>query len=155
MVNTLRGNFEGYTKHDIKKAQEARCLQGMIENPTEREFEGMVREKLIANCPVTVCNIKNAHQIFCTDLANLRGKTTRTKPEHVRADYVKIPRDFMDLHKYVTIVADVMFVNGLPFLVTSSRGICLVTFKFLPSRTANQLANSIERVEESMEGPAL
>ncbi len=136
MVHTVRGNFEGYTKHNIKKAQEARLLQGMIGNPTEREFKGMVREKLIANCPVTVRNIQNADQIFGPDLANLRGKTTRTKPEHVRADYVKIPQDFMDLHKYVTIVADVMFVNGLPFLVTSSRGISLVVIEFLPSRTA-------------------
>jgi hypothetical protein len=52
----------------------------------------------------------------------------------------------MDLHKYVTIVADVMFVNGLPFFVTLSRGISLVTIKFLPSRTAKQLANGIEHV---------
>jgi hypothetical protein len=35
MVNTVRGNFEGYTKHNIKKVQEARRLQGMIGNPTE------------------------------------------------------------------------------------------------------------------------
>ncbi len=115
MVNTVRGNFEGYTKHDIKKAQEARCLQGIIRNPTEREFKGMVHEKLIAKCPVTVRDIQNAHQIFDPNLANLRGKMTRTKPEHVRADYVKITRDFMDLHKYMTIVADVMFVNSLPW----------------------------------------
>jgi hypothetical protein len=49
MVNTVRGNFEGYTKHDIKKAQEGRHLQGMIGNPTERKFLGMVHEKLIAS----------------------------------------------------------------------------------------------------------
>jgi hypothetical protein len=78
MVNTMRDNFEGYTKQDIKKAQEAGCLQGMIGNPTERKFEGMVREKLIANFPVTVRDIQNAHQIFGPNLANLRGKTTRT-----------------------------------------------------------------------------
>jgi hypothetical protein len=52
----------------------------------------------------------------------------------------------MDLHKYVTIVVDVIFVNGLPFLVTSLRGISLVTINFLPSRAAKQLANSVERV---------
>ncbi len=57
MVNTVRANFEGYIKHNIEKVQEARCLQGMIGNPTECEFVGMVHEKLIANCPVTVRNI--------------------------------------------------------------------------------------------------
>ena len=44
----------------------------------------------------------------------------------IKVDYVKIPRDLVDMHKYVTVVADVMFVNGLPFLVTLSRGISSV-----------------------------
>jgi hypothetical protein len=61
-------------------------------------------------------------------------------------DYVKIPWDFVEMHKYVTIVADVMFVNGLPFLSTSSRGISLITIEFLPSRTAKCLASSVEQV---------
>ena len=61
---------------------------------------------------------------------SLREKTTRSKPEHVRAEYVKVPRDIVHLHKYVTIVADVMFVNGLPFMVTSLRGISLITIQF-------------------------
>ena len=121
LVNTVRDNFEGHTKHDIAKAKESRRLQGMVGNPTDKEFKGMVREKLITkNCPVTVQDVENANRIFGPDLANLRGKTIRTKPEHVHIEYVQIPRDFVELHKYVTLVADVMFVNGLPFLVTSS-----------------------------------
>jgi hypothetical protein len=56
---------------------------------------------------------------------------------------VQIPRDFVELHKYITLVADVMFVNGLPFLVT----ICnLVTTEHLPSRTAKRLVHTLERV---------
>ncbi len=39
-----------------------------------------------------------------------------------------------------------MFVNGLPFLVTSSQGICLVTIKYLKSRTAKRLVDTLERV---------
>jgi len=117
----------------------------MIGNPTEKEPEGMVCEKLIANCPVTVQDVHNANRIFGPDLANLRGNTTRKKPEHVRVDYVKIPRDLVDMHKYVTLVADVMFVNGLPFLVTSSRGISLVTIEYLPSQTAKRLSLTLER----------
>jgi hypothetical protein len=120
MVTTVWGNLEGYTRHEIKKAHNARRLQGMIGNPTERELKGVVREKLIANCPVTVQDVHNANRIFGPDLANLRGKTTRKKPEHVRVDCVKPPLDIIDMHKYVTLVADVMFVNGLPFLVSSS-----------------------------------
>jgi hypothetical protein len=107
----------------------------MIANPTEREFSGMVHEQLLTNCPVTVRDIDNANRIFGPDLTNLKGKATRTKPDGVRVKYVKIPWNFVQLHKYVTLVADVMFVNGLPFLVTSSRGLSLVTIEHLQSRT--------------------
>ena len=85
----------------------------------------MVREQLLTNCPVTLQDVGNASQIFGPDLANLRGKTTRTKPERVKVEYEYIPQDFVQLHKYVMLVADVMLVNGLPFLVTSLQG-----FKF-------------------------
>jgi len=131
LVNTVRDNFEGHTKHDIAKAKEARRLQGMVGNPTNKEFKGIVCEKLITNCPVTVQDVENANCIFGPDLANHRGKMIRAKPEHVRIEYVQIPWDFVELHKYVTLVADVMVVNGLPFLITSSRGISLVTIEYL------------------------
>ena len=56
----------------------------MIANPTEREFVCMVHEKLLTNFLFTVHDIDNANQILGPDLANLRGKATRAKPDHVR-----------------------------------------------------------------------
>jgi hypothetical protein len=91
----------------------------MIANPTEREFAGVVRKKVLTNCPITVRDVDNANQIFGPNLANLRSETKRAKPDHARVKYARIPKDFIQLHKYVTLVADVMFVNGLPFLVMS------------------------------------
>jgi hypothetical protein len=64
LVNTVQGNFEGNTRHKIKKAQVARRLQGMIRNPTKQEFVGIVWEKLITNCPVTMQDVHNANQIL-------------------------------------------------------------------------------------------
>ncbi len=79
LVNTVRDNFEGHTKHNIAKAKEAQRLQGMVGNPTNKEFKGMVCEQLITNCPVTVQDVENANRTFGPDLANLRGKMIRTK----------------------------------------------------------------------------
>ncbi|KAL3821708.1 hypothetical protein ACHAXA_003266 [Cyclostephanos tholiformis] len=54
-----------------------------------------------------------ANDIFGPDLATIRGKTVRHSPERVVTDYVEIPRDFIEKHYRVTIVADVMFVNSI------------------------------------------
>ena len=59
--------------------------------------------------------------MFVPNLAGNRGKTVRQNPDRVVTDHVAIPREFLKLHKFVTIVADVMFVNGTPLLITMSR----------------------------------
>jgi hypothetical protein len=61
LVNTVRENFKGYTRQDVERAREARRIQRMIANPTKREFAGMVREKLLTNCPITVRDVDNAN----------------------------------------------------------------------------------------------
>jgi hypothetical protein len=74
LVNTVRGNFERCERKEIERAREARRIQGMIANPTERVFSAMVCKKLLANCPVTVQDVNSAHHIYGRDLANIRGK---------------------------------------------------------------------------------
>jgi hypothetical protein len=48
--------------------------------------------------------------------------------------------------KNVTLVADVMFVNGVPFLVSSSRYIMLTTIEHAPDRKAHKLGYLIHRI---------
>ena len=61
-------------------------------------------------------------------------------------EFTWIPKDFYELHHFVTLTADVMFVNGIPFLVTCSRDIRMNTVKCLPSRTAKQLSKSLTKI---------
>ena len=56
------------------------------------------------------------------------------------------PPNLIDLHKYVTLVGDVMFVNGIPFLVTMSRRIRFITVQHVPDRKASALANVMKQV---------
>ena len=53
-------------------------------------------------------------------------------------DYVAVPKDFLKLHKFVTLVADVMFVNSAPFITNMSHGIKFVMVeKYQPIRLSN------------------
>jgi hypothetical protein len=75
LVQMVQGNYEGYTKKDILKANEACRAQGMIGNPSEKDYKGMVSGNLITNCPITTTDISNACAMFGPDLASIRGKT--------------------------------------------------------------------------------
>ena len=51
--------------------------------------------------------------------------------------------DFINLHKFVTLVADVIFVNDVTFLITVSHDIKFVMIEHIPTRTAKQLTKSL------------
>ncbi len=40
LVETVRGNFEGFTKNKILRAKQARRAQTMMGNPSEKDYKG-------------------------------------------------------------------------------------------------------------------
>jgi hypothetical protein len=147
-VQTIRGNYDGFTRREVEEARAAREAQGMLGHPTDRDFLGMVRANMVSNCPVTVSAAQKANQIFGPDLAGVRGRTVRRPPETVRTDYVQLPRVILERYRVVVLTADVMFVNKVPFLVSQSRGLNLITAEFLPTRTAKSLAARVDQIRQ-------
>ena len=119
---------------------------GLIGNPSENDFKGLVSNNMIANCPVTTTAITNARNIFGKDLASVRGKTVRWAPAPVVGDYVAVPRGVIDKNKSVTLAADVFFVDGIAFLLTVSRNIKFITAEHVATRTAKSLSKHLDRV---------
>ena len=146
LVETVRENFEGFTKNEVLKAKQARRAQAMMGNPSEKDFKGVVSNHLISNCPITVHDITNSRAIHGPALASVRGKTVRRAPAPVVMDYVDVPRSLVERHRLVTLAADVFFVDGTAFLMTISRRIKFITSEYVPVRTAKNLAKHIDRV---------
>ena len=149
-VETVRDNYKGFTKQDVKKAVLAHKAQAMVGSPSERHFAELVSKNCTAlkTIPVTCSDLTNARAIFGPDLSGVRGKTVRQKPDRVETKESSIPQYFYGLHKFLTLTADVMFVNSVPFLVTLSCKIRLLTVEFLPSRTAAKLSEYLVKVSK-------
>jgi len=145
-IDTVRKTMEGFTKREVEEAKAAREAQAMLGHPTDREILGMVRSNMINNCTVTDSAIQNANRIFGPDLAGVRGRTVRRPPDPVRVDYVRVLVSIVERFKVVTLTVDCMFVNGVPFLVSASRGLNLITIEYTPSRTAKHLAAGIRGI---------
>jgi hypothetical protein len=145
-VKTVHNNNEGFTKKQVHQATLAHCIMGMIGAPTKREYQALAHLNLLQDCPFTNSNIVNAHKIFGPDLANIRGKKVCRQPEHVSMEIVNIPQQILENQSNVTLSADIMFVNGVLFLVLLSRNINLTTIEYVPHCTASKLGLLLHRI---------
>ena len=103
----------------------------MLGFPSERDFGNTVCLNLIRNCPITPTDIANAKKIFGPNVPSIKGKPVRRKPILMVSDYVDVPPQILDLTRKVEVASDVMFVNGIPFLVSVSRRLQFITTQYL------------------------
>ena len=60
--------------------------------PTEKIA---LRQKLLKNCPITVEDVKNAEKSFGKDVAAMKGKLTRKKPNPIQVEVVEFPPEII------------------------------------------------------------
>ena len=65
------------------------------------------------------------------DINALKGKTTRSKPDAVARDNVKVPVEMLKLHKEAFLMVDLFFVNKTPFFLALSRKTCFTVVNHL------------------------
>ena len=146
LVNTVEENMNKYTQRQINNANKARELYGIIGYPSTKDFKNMVTNNLINNCPITIEDIKIAEDIYGPNIATLKGKTVRKNPVPVKEDYIEVPSSILNMHGNVTLSADIMFVNRMPFFVTLARNIKFTTIEILTNRKAETLLEAIDNV---------
>jgi hypothetical protein len=106
-----------------------------------------VENRLLPNCPITKADILAAEQILGPDVGSLKRKTVRRTPKTVTMGNVTVPDDILRTYRRVTMGADVMYVNKIPFLVTSSRHLHFGTAKVLVDLKHSTILNAIKGVQ--------
>jgi hypothetical protein len=93
-----------------------------------------------------VGDVDVAFKIWGKNVAALKGTTTRTKPLPVATDFVKLPKEVLDLHRDVSLTADIFFVNKIPFFLTLSRNVCFTAVNHLPNRTVPEMFKALKEI---------
>jgi hypothetical protein len=145
-VNTVNGNKENFSQRQIKGAELARKLYATLGYPSIKDFKWIIQSNQINDCPVTVSDVEVAHKIWGKNIAALKGKTTRKKTIHVARDFIKIPKELVELHKEVFLTADIFFVNKIPFFLTYSRKICFTAVSHLHDRKVGTIFKAFEEI---------
>ena len=61
-------------------------------------------------------------------------------------EYVAVPKELVSRHKFISMTADVFFVDGIALLLTATIKLKFVTVEHTPVRTAKSLLKHIKRV---------
>ena len=79
---------------------------------------------MLPNCLITKAEIICAKDILGLNLGSLKGKTTRTKPSQVIMKTCnELPKGMIEEHGDVTLAVDIMYINEIPFVMTTSQEI--------------------------------
>jgi len=76
---------------------------------------------------------------------------TRQKPEVVSTDYVEVPRIVLNNNKELTLCADIMYIQQIPFLITVTRNIKLMTIEALADRKEASILNCLANIRSIYE----
>jgi hypothetical protein len=104
MVQTMRQHYKGFTKREVLNATEVRKAQAMTRHPSNAQFNEMVRNKTIKNCPIKPKHIANLHAISGLSIARVHRKAILHRPEQVEVESGCISDDFHQLHQFVVLI---------------------------------------------------
>ena len=146
LVSTVKDNMKKYTNRQIKRAIEARRLQQTIGNVSDSIFKDAITKGTITNCAVTIEDLAIARDIYGPNERSVVGKTTRNAPNEIIGMPTPVPSYVLEKHSNLTLQADILYVNGIPFLATVSNPVDYVTVQALSDEKDNTLKKSLDKV---------
>ena len=145
MIQTVDKLAGECTRRTVEAAKTARRFQNIIMRPSSRETKE-IATKYVTDCPITSEAVDAADRVFGPNLGSLKGKTVRTKRDHVSHDIGGVPRPILDKHRNIAFAVDIVFVNKIPFLVTRSRVTKFGTIEALPNRQVPTIRDKLRSV---------
>ena len=95
------------------------------------------------NFPLLETNVKNVEDIF--------GKmTTNQKSMQLRSYITNIPITILKKYQLVMLTNDIMFVNGIRFIITKSRAIKFIITQFISSAKKQIYINQYWKLRNSI-----
>jgi hypothetical protein len=146
-VETVASNEGLFTKREVAQAIAAKQLWTNLNAPGTQTFLKMLRSGAIADTRVTEADAIRALRIYGRPLRSIRGKTQNSKVRPVRPEPMTRTVD-----KQQVLYIDLMFVDGLVFLIAVGFPLLMIMVNFLTGRSAAVVYEGIRRVRAAYIG---
>jgi hypothetical protein len=133
-LSTVTNNKQLYTKREQKAALRARKSQNIMMFPGIKQYLDIADRQLLRNNPVERADIKAAKDIYGPNIGSLKGKTVTHKSIPVDGRIAGVPPAIKQNFQSIVICLDIMFINKIPFFLTTSRGLHFGTVENLRTR---------------------
>ena len=132
LVATVADKLANYTVKEQNRIHVCREHYESTGFPSIADFIKDINCGRFVGNPLTAQDAKNMVDVYGPNESSLQGKTVWRKPHRVAGNVVNIPPTMMEKIIDVVLTSDIMFVNGVGFLVTLSRKIYFGTTKMMP-----------------------
>ena len=129
-LKTVEGNKQDYSKREVNAAEQARKLSRQLGYASDAELARVIQSGTILNNAVTTADVTRANKIFGKDPAELKGKTTK-RPAMQSGGTEKVE---VTVREEQALYMDIMFVDGIPFLVSAAQPLGLIQVTDLSGR---------------------
>ena len=146
LISTVSENKKNFTKTQVNRADLARKVYEILMFPSIRDFKHLMMTNGIKNCPITIEDINISEKIYGPNVYSIKGKSTRSNPTPKIDDRVEITPELKVAHQMVVYCADIMYVQGVMFLITISKNIHLITVTHVRTRSAGVLSEAFDEV---------
>ena len=144
-ITTVASKADKYTHRALQRARAARRFQNIIMRPGARQLMDVAVTHL-KGCPLTKADIQAVEDIYGPNLGALKGKTVDRPNPHVPAGVDHVPTSIMEVHHSVTLAIDVMFINKVAFLITTSRNLKFGTVEAISNRQITTVMAKLKSV---------
>ena len=96
LINTVENNSSRYYNRDYFQAKIYRKLQRTIGRPSYKDYQTIVNNERLKNCPLIVEDVKAAEHIFGTEMGCLTGKTVKSTVIAVRTNLTNLPFEVLE-----------------------------------------------------------
>ena len=148
-IQTVDENLEGFTKEEIKRANQAIRGFHMSELPSLKKFQLSIRAgTAFTNCPISEADVKLAQRALGPQgpPSISKGKRTRPTPTKVITNEIEIPNEITRNIQELDLYMDLIFVNNTVGLTARDSKIKARHYVSIPTKTKDSLYAAVDVV---------